>query len=130
MPAMTMDHSVDPKKELLKEIGDLKEFELFNNQVLVAIYIRPEKTKSGILLPGQTRDEDKWQGKVGLVVKCGPTAFNDETGEWFKGVNVGLGDWVVFRPSDGWQLTVNKVLCRVIDDVNVRGKIKQPDFVW
>lgn len=130
MPAMVMEHTVDPKSVLLKEIGDLKNIDIFNNQVLVAIYIRPEKTKSGILLPGQTRDEDKWQGKVGLIVKKGPTAFHDDNGEWFKNVNVDTGDWVVFRPSDGWQLTVNNVLCRILDDINIKGTIDHPDKVW
>ena len=41
-----------------------------------------------------------------------------------------LHDWVVFRPSDGWSVTVNKVICRILDDTNVRGRIQQPDQVW
>ena len=69
MPAMLMEHDVDPREGLLKKIGDLSKVEVFNNQILVAVYLRPEKTKSGILLPGQTRDEDKYQSKVGLVIK-------------------------------------------------------------
>jgi len=72
MPYRRMNHSVDPKKVILDEMGDISKVELFNNQVLVAIYMRPEKTASGILLPGQTRDEDKYQGKAGLVIKLGP----------------------------------------------------------
>lgn len=130
MPAMVMKHETDPKQDLLNAIGDLSQFKLFNNQCLAAIYIRPEKTKSGILLPGQTRDEDKWQGKVGLVVKMGPSAFNDPDGKWFNGVNVALHDWIVFRPAESWQLTVNNVLCRIVDDVNVRGTIPRPDMIW
>lgn len=130
MPAMVMKHEVDPKKELLNALGDISSFQLFHNQVLVAIYVRPEKTKSGILLPGQTRDEDKWQGKVGLVVKMGPSAFDDPESKWFKGVKIALHDWIVFRPAEGWQLTVNNVLCRIVDDVNVRGTIPHPDMIW
>jgi co-chaperonin GroES (HSP10) len=130
MPYMVMDHSNDPKAAILKDIGDLSSFELFNNQVLVAVYVRPKKTKSGIYLPDATVDEDKIQGKVGLVVKKGPLAFVDESNQWFTDISVSENDWVVFRPSDGWSITVNNVLCRILDDTAVRGKIASPDQVW
>ena len=130
MPAMVMQHDVDPKKDLLKKIGDIKDIEIYNNQILVAVYIRPEKTIGGIIIPDENRNEDKTQGKVGLVLKKGPDAFNDESGQWFKDVKVKNNDWVIFRPSDGWTITVNKVVCRILDDVNVRGRIQHPDQVW
>lgn len=130
MPFMIMDHAVDPKQKLLEDIGDLSNVEIFNNQILVAVYVRPNKTKSGIYLSDQSREEDKIQGKVGLVVKKGPSAFVDEANEWFKDVSVEVNDWVVFRPSDGWGITVNNVLCRMIDDTAVRGKVDVPDRVW
>ena len=78
MPFMIMDHAVDPKQKLLEDLGDLSTVEIFNNQILVAVYIRPNKTKSGIYLSDQSREEDKVQGKVGLVVKKGPSAFVDD----------------------------------------------------
>ena len=130
MPFMIMEHATDPKQKLLDDIGDISAFEIFNNQILIAIYVRPQKTKSGILLPDQMRDEDKIQGKVGLVVKKGPAAFVDETSEWFKDITVNEGDWVVIRPSDGWAITVINVLCRIVDDTAVRGKVDAPDRVW
>lgn len=130
MPFMIMSHEVDPKQKLLEDLGDISTFEIFNNQLLVAVYIRPIKTKSGLYLPDQSREEDKVQGKVGLVVKKGPAAFVDETSEWFKDISVELHDWVVFRPSDGWSITVNNVLCRMIDDTAIRGKVDMPDRVW
>jgi len=130
MPFMIMDHAVDPKQKLLEDIGDISNVEIFNNQILVAVYVRPQKTKSGIYLSDQSREEDKIQGKVGLVVKKGPSAFVDEANEWFKDVSVEVNDWVVFRPSDGWSITVNNVLCRMIDDTAIRGKVDAPDRVW
>lgn len=130
MPYMLMDHEEDPAKPLLEQAGDLSSVEVFNNQLLVAVYVRPQKTKSGIILTDKTTDEDRYQSKVGLVLKKGPSAFNDNTGEWFNGVEINEGDWIVFRPSDGWSVTVNGQLCRMIDDVNVRGRIDQPDRVW
>jgi co-chaperonin GroES (HSP10) len=130
MPYMVMQHDVDPKEKLLQELGSLDGLEIFNNQVLVAVYIRPNRTKSGIYLSDQTTDEDKFQSKVGLVIKVGPTAFDDPEGKWFHGVTVNLHDWIVFRPSDGWAVTANKVVCRVINDTDVRGRVDQPDKVW
>ena len=130
MPFMIMKHEVDPAKAILDEIGDLSNVEVFNNQLLVAVYIRPEQTKSGILLPGQTRDEDKYQSKVGLVLKKGPSAFEDISGEWFKDVDINVNDWIIMRSSDGWSITVNGILCRMLDDMNVRGRVDHPDRVW
>lgn len=130
MPAMLMEHDVDPRKSLLDKIGDMSKVEVFNNQILVAVYLRPEKTKSGIYMPDNHRDEDKFQSKVGLVLKKGPMAFDDHTGQWFADVEINQNDWIVFRPSDGWSITINGVLCRMIDDVNVRGRVDHPDRVW
>jgi co-chaperonin GroES (HSP10) len=130
MPFMIMQHEVDPAKVILDEIGDTSKVEVFNNQLLVAVYIRPEKTKSGLLLPGQTRDEDKFQSKVGLVLKKGPSAFQDTSGEWFQDIDIDINEWIIMRSSDGWSITVNGVLCRMIDDMNVRGRVDHPDRVW
>ena len=130
MPFMIMDHAVDPKEAILSEVGSLDDVEIFNNQILCAVYIRPTKTKSGLYLSDNTVDEDRNQSKVGLILKKGGSAFEDVGGEWFKDVEFKLNDWVVFRPSDGWSITVNGVLCRILDDVNVRGRIQHPDQVW
>jgi co-chaperonin GroES (HSP10) len=130
MPYVRMTHDVDPKKVILDELGDITDIELYHNQLLIAIYIRPEKTKSGLYLSSQTRDEDKYQGKVGLVVKKGPDAFRDDTGKWFRDVSISEHDWVYFRPSDGWQVTVHGVLCRIIDDTDIRGRLPAPDVIW
>jgi len=134
MPAAHMFHEKDPQSRILEEVGDLSGVEIFNNQVLCAVYRRPEKTKGGILLPGSNLDEDKYQSKVGLILKMGASAFKPDS-EWFKGVSFSEHDWVVFRPSDGWSITVKtndggEVLCRIIDDVHVKGRVSHPDHVW
>ena len=130
MANMEMDHVVDPKKDILDRLGDLSGIELFNNQILCAVYVRPNKTKSGIYLSDKTVDEDRFQGKVGLLVAAGPEAFNDTSGQWFNDVNFNVHDWLVFRPSDGWSVTVNGVLCRIMSDTQVKARISSPDQVW
>jgi co-chaperonin GroES (HSP10) len=130
MPYMQMEHQIDPAQSLKTDLGDISDVEVFNNQILVAVYIRPQKTRSGIILTDKTTEEDRYQSKVGLVIKKGPQAFLDKSGEWFKGVSIEEGDWIVFRPADGWSIVVNNVLCRMIDDVNIKGRISHPDQVW
>jgi len=129
MPQMMMYHDGDPRKKLLDELGDISEVELFHNQVLLAVYLRPQKTKSGLYLTDKHVDEDRFQSKVGLLVKTGPQAF-EQDGNWFSGLNFSQLDWLVFRPSDGWSITVNGVLCRIFDDINIRGRVPHPDAVW
>ena len=129
MPFMRMEHPTDPKKAIWDDLGNIDDVELFNNQVLIAVYIRPNKTKSGIMLSDNTREEDKWQGKVGLVVKAGPSAFQPND-EWFQGTQIDVGDWVVCRPGDGWNVIVHGVMCRIVADYDLRGRVQAPDSVW
>ncbi len=130
MPPRMMEHDTDPKLILKEQIGNTDSFEIYNNQILIAVYIRPQKTKTGIYLPDSIVAEDQFQSKVGLVLKKGPAAFEGDDSLWFKDMHIELDDWIVFRPSDGWAITVNGVLCRMLDDTSVRGKIDVPDKIW
>lgn len=129
MPQMMMDHDGDPRQKLLEELGDISEIELFHNQVLLAVYLRPTKTKSGLILTDSHVDEDKYQSKVGLLVKKGPKAF-EQDGTWFEGMEFHEHDWLIFRPSEGWSVTVNNVLCRIFDDIHIKGRVQDPDSVY
>lgn len=132
MPAALMLHETDPKEALMGKIGDIRDVELFHNQVLVAVYMAPEKTAGGIIRPDTNKDEDRHQSKIGLIVKAGPNAFQADK-SWTWPDDIAVGDWVFFRVSDGWNVTVNGArdnLCRILDDVDVRGRIQHPDQVW
>ena len=130
MPAALMSHAEDPAKEIRNRIGDISKIEGLHNQILVGVYVRPEKTKGGILLTSQTRDEDRYQGKAGLVLKKGPLAFVDDDNNKFHGQNDDVGDWVFYRVSDGFPLVLNGTLCRLLEEVHVKGKIPSPDVVF
>jgi co-chaperonin GroES (HSP10) len=129
MPPMRMVHEKDPREVLWKEVGELDDIEIAHNQVLCAIYQRPEKTATGIHLPDNYRDEDKFQGKVAMIVKLGAGAFKDDTGRW-QFLSYEVGDWVFFRTSESWPIAVNKKACRIVDDVDIRGRIQHPDMIW
>lgn len=138
MPAVEYAHETDPKQALFEKVGDLSGVEVFGSDVLVALYTPPEKTKSGLIISDNTRDEFKFQGKVGLIVKMGVTAYVDDEGNKFRDIDV--GDWVVFRPSDGWPMQLNTmksriskdgiVDCRVITDINIRCRVNHPDVIY
>lgn len=131
---LEMVHEKDPKQAIFDQLGDLSGLELMLNNVLVAVYQRAKtanKTAGGIFLPDKTKDEDKWQGIVGLVVAKGPKAYQDDEVTKFDGENVEIGDWVWFRPAEGTLCVVNKVLCRVFgSERGIVAKIPHPDYVF
>lgn len=127
---MKMKHDVDPGEALRQMVGDLDGIELFHNQILVAIYKRPERTAGGIILTDTARKEDEFQGKVGLVLKKGPLAFIDDAAVKFAGQDVTPGDWITFRASDGWALNINGVPCRMVEDSHIKLRVASPDQVY
>jgi hypothetical protein len=128
-------HTTDPKKDILKRIGSVSDFDLFHNNVLVAIYEPPKTHKLGntnfeFHKPDKSHDEYKYQTTVGLVIKKGPAAFVEDANQRFYGCDVEPGDWVVFRNSDGVSMLVKNVLCRRLLDVLIEGRIPHPDYVY
>lgn len=116
--------------EILESIGDISNVEVFHNQVLIGTYIKPERTAGGILLTDDTRSEDKWQGKAGVVLKMGPAAFVNDAANDFHGLEVNEGDWLLFRVTDGFSLEVNGVHCRLIEDSHVKGRVPDPTMIY
>lgn len=135
---------IDPlKKKILDKVGDLSGFEVANNEVLVAIYLRDEMTPGGIVLPQQNLKEDLFQAKAHLVLKIGSACrfvrTDEKTGITY-GVPIALHDWVVLKPSDAWALDINMrpnvldrkdyVPCRMVFDDMIRARISHPGMIW
>lgn len=130
MTALKMIHAVEPKQEILDEIGALiGDVEPLGAQVLVAAYVRPEKTAGGIILADNTRGEDNYQGKVGLVLKLGPLAFADDAQHQWGARKPVVGDWVIFRVGDTFPTILGKRQCRFVEDVSVKAILARPDSV-
>lgn len=126
---MALNKPQSTKEEILAAVGDLDKVEVMHNQILVGIYMRGDKV-GNIYLPDQTRDEDRWQGKVGLVLKKGPLAFVSDGAADFKGQDVNDGDWVIYRVSDGFPIDVNGAHCRLLEDVHIKGRVADPSVIY
>ena len=124
--AMRMDHERDPKLDLIEDSKDAVEFiHPQGSLVLIAVYVRggkfgkDQKTAGGIIIPDNTKDEDRHQGKIGVILKCGPLAFtNDETHKWKNPPKV--HDWVIFRVGDTFPFIVGERTYRFAEDVDLR----------
>lgn len=130
LTSLKMKHDKDPKDAILNAIGDLSGYELAPSKILVGIYQRPEKTAGGIILTSKTKDEDIYQGVVGLVLALGPGCFEDDDVNKFHGFKVSVGDWIEYKPSDTEKVSVKGVMCRRLSDVLVKAKIADPDMIF
>jgi co-chaperonin GroES (HSP10) len=125
-------HVEDPRDVIWGSVGkELELVEPMNQQVLVALYIRPAtRTASGLEIAPEAVDEDRYQGKIGMVLKKGPRAFVDDGPVKFHGQDVEPGDWVVYRASDGLKGMIGDREIRFIPDVYIKAKIDHPDAVF
>lgn len=98
--------AAEAAKEIMSQVGDLSNIEIFGSQVLIAPYIRPTRTKSGLHVPTAVAKDDTWQGKVGLVLKIGPTAFDPDNLKQFGGRAPAVGEWVFHDVKACFQLHV------------------------
>src|ERR1700722_4542456 len=151
MPAVLIERTEDPADRIYREAGNLDDFEVFNNKVLVGLYMRggkqeEVKTKGGVILPQKHTDEDQYQSKVGMVLKMGPRSFVDinDPPRWFVDQDdMAEGDWVFFRANAGFPVTLmsedkrtgkkQELLCRLLDDVAIEGRtnsIMGPDRIY
>ena len=109
-------------------------YECGPTDVIVVKWIRKKLTPN-LLASAKTQQEDEWQGKIGLVLKVGSHAFQDEGDIKFHGFRVNPGDWVQFRNSDGDDFglipvgTMNQYHCRRLWHGHVTARIPHPDMV-
>jgi hypothetical protein len=140
--ASTIDEA---KQRIIKWFGDLNAFTLYNDDVLVATYARPDRTASGIIFAETNMSEDRFQGKVGLLLKAGPEAFKFNGNFAFNGINVEkepdrrdewleaipkVGDWVAFFPSEGKEIGMRGGSCRVFRSDCICMKITDPRDIY
>lgn len=130
MKAIAALHAADPKFEIFRDVNPtIGDIDPMGAEVLCAIYIRPQRTKSGIILTEKTQEEDIWQSKIGLILKMGPLAFTEDATHQWGDVRPGVGDWVAFRVGDTFMFILGERYCRLVQDVNIKAIVKRPDIV-
>ena len=135
--AISQAANADPRQALLDSAGPMTDYEIFHNLILVATYVPSEKIGS-IIVPDRTLLENRFQGKMGLVLKLGPLAFKDDDVARFGGVELEVGDWVLYRPSDGIELFIKDhmglandgLACRLIEDSLIKGRVTDPSLIY
>src|SRR5262245_14631048 len=109
----------DPKQWFIDNI-DTSKFRTFGENLTVATFIFPEKTKGGIYRPKSNIEEDALQGNVGLVVAVG---------EDLQGGSELLHQWVRFSYNAGMKWRFREVDLRDIPIGQIRGTVENPDEV-
>lgn len=138
--AEKVGRGLDPKQAVIDAIGqpNVDKFEVFHNLVLVGTYVRSDKLKSGLILGAdRTRAEDRFQGKIGLVLKVGPMAFKDDAVNKFGGITVNPGDWVMYRTSDAQEFffvdedkPLDGASARLIEDSHIKARVADPALIF
>jgi co-chaperonin GroES (HSP10) len=129
-PATIVEYSEgeDPKQAVFDKILPLIDgLRLFRNEVLLVTAPNKVKSAGGIILPEKYKSEQRFQGKVGLVVAMGELAFNDDKLWPNPETRPVVGSWVFFRTADTSECAIGGYSCRFIDDDKVRGSALAPD---
>lgn len=135
MTAIRMQHDVDPAEAIWADMKEIvPHIRVGGHDVLIGMYERgaSDKTKGGIILVDKTRDEDKYQGKSGMILKVGPFAFKPDTKSagWFGSYIPKVGDWVAINIADTVSMAFGKRTCRLLEAQYVRMIIDSPDVIW
>lgn len=126
----------DHAEEMMRLLGPLDDIHVHYGFVLVGMYIRTQIGTGVLEAAPQTQLEDRFQGKVGLVLKMGDLAFKSEPGRDFGNAQVQVGSWCLYRASDGLNLDLRTLdgmdvmHCKLLSDAEVLGTTVSPDRVW
>jgi hypothetical protein len=141
-----LDGPEEQKQQIFKDLGDLAQYELLGEDVLVAVYAESNvlsqvKTHTGEVVKLYGTDnrttESRYQGKVGLIIKMGPVAWKyHNNGQLNEGIIPSVGDWVAFYPSDGRELYLRGVgskgegvTCRKLHWTSIFMRVPDPRVV-
>jgi co-chaperonin GroES (HSP10) len=119
-----IDHELEDYRSILKEIGDnLPEPKGW--KMLVALPKVASKTKGGIYKPNQAVHLEEVGSIIGLVLKQGDLAYQDESkfpsGPWCE-----VGDYVIMRSYSGTRMNVGGQEFRLINDDTIEAVVSDP----
>ena len=87
-----------------------------------------EKTKSGIYLPDQAKENENTASLIAEVIALGPDAYKDSikypNGAWCK-----AGDCIILRSYSGTRMKIEGEEYRLINDDTPEAVVPNPDAV-
>ena len=112
----------------------------FGTRLLVQIRCAKSTLNSGIIIPSESRDTEKWNTQVAKVIAIGPVAFKnrDTLKKWPE------GDWCVEGSyvrvpkygGDRWELPLDstqpkgeKCMFALFNDLDILGGIEEDDVL-
>ncbi len=122
--------AVDFREYIEAKLGDaLPGIRPRGSNVLVACYVQPEKTTGGIIRPDASIQQDIWQGKCGLLLAWGKTAWKYDGAFPSEDAPPNVWDYVVFNSAEGRDCSIRGVHCKWIDSSLIRSDCDDPtDF--
>ena len=90
-------------------------------------------TSGGVMLAHQVVKDDEFQSKTGLVVKLGRRAFVDDEHVQWHGYRCDVGDWVIFKASEGMKMAIGGsggAHASLLSDVFLKIKVPHADSVF
>lgn len=140
-----VDTPSQQKALILKLLGNLSQYDVLGEEVLVATYVssnvlRKVTTKDGnvvnLYATDKTTYESQFQGKAALVIKKGDQAWKMNYGQPYEGKEPADLTWVAIIPGDGREIFLKDigqseaVACRLINFRSIKLGIKDPRLVW
>lgn len=122
------------QEHIYRQMGQL-DLKLFGNEVLVAVYVRPQfSSTTGLTGSTKTQAEDVVQGKIALLVAAGPNAFKCDTAADEKAIygEDGApkpGDWLLLRATDGTPMSVCGPGAEIVQEEDRHGEL-QKAYGW
>ena len=103
----------------------------FGSRVLVQIRTPKTKTASGIIIDSGSRDTEKWNTQVALVISVGPLAFKSRNTQepWPEGAWCKAGDFVRVPKygGDRWEVPTQSgdaALFVIFNDLDIIGRVE------
>lgn len=110
-------------KKLVRNLGNLKQYKVTKNYVLVGLYIGG-KTHAGTHIIRVNINEDVYQSRCGVVIKLGPTAFKNDDFSNEKDAPI-VGEWIYYRGGIQ-RMQINGMDYAYLHEDDIVGTISDP----
>lgn len=94
-------------------------------RITVRLKKAEEKTRGGVFLVDQTKDEKRHLAMIAEVVELGPEAYVSTKDRTFSQPWCRVGDFIQFSKYAGSRMVINEIEYRSINDDEVQGVVPE-----